>query len=164
MNKFKIVPLRKKYVQAILAAGKDDFGNEVIEEVANGYGPCRLNLKPFTPGKDKRILFGHSPFAISNAFNQPGPVFITPDDVEEYKDIYQFPIEIKNDKVHFPLTLIGYSNEQKMNYTKLVGDRDVDEMIERIFERHPEVEFLHARNAEAGCFICKIERVLSRQS
>ena len=159
MNKFKIVPLSKKYVQEILAAGKDNFGNEIIEELANGYGPCRLSLKPFVPGKDKRLLFSHSPFPLSNAFDQRGPVFIAPGEVEEYKDIYRFPTEIKNDKKNFPLTLIGYSKEQKMNYTKLVGDRDVDEMIERIFEKHPEVEFLHARNAEAGCFICKIERV-----
>jgi hypothetical protein len=158
MNKFKIVPLSKKYVQEIISAGKDDFGNEIIEEIATGLGPCRLSLKPFTPGKDKRLLIGHSPFAISNAFNQPGPVFITPGDVEEYQDVYRFPIEIKNNKKHFPLTLIGYSKEQKMNYTKLVGDNDVDEMIERVFDKHPEVEFLHARNAEAGCFICKIER------
>jgi hypothetical protein len=160
MNKFKIVPLSKKYAREIIAAGNDDFGNEIIEEVATGYGPCRLSLKPFTPGKEKRLLFGYSPFNISNAFNQPGPVFISPD-AEEYNEVYRFPVEIKMDKHHFPLTLIGYSKEQKMNYTKLVGDRDVDEMIERIFERHPEVEYLHARNAEAGCFICKIERAES---
>src|SRR5918993_262875 len=153
MNKFKIVPLSKKYVQDILAAGKDDFGNMIIEEMATGRGPCRLSLKPFVPGKDKRLLFSHTPFTISNAFNQPGPVFISADDVEEYKDVYRFPIDIKNNKEHFPLTLIGYSKAQKMNYTKLVGNNDVDEMIERIFDKYPEVEFLHARNAEAGCFI-----------
>ena len=158
MNKFKIVPLSKKYVQDILAAGKDDFGNMIIEEMATGRGPCRLSLKPFVPGKDKRLLFSHTPFTISNAFNQPGPVFISADDVEEYKDVYRFPIDIKNNKEHFPLTLIGYSKAQKMNYTKLVGNNDVDEMIERIFDKYPEVEFLHARNAEAGCFICQIER------
>ena len=36
---------------------------------------------------------------------------------------------------------------------------DVDELIASIFDKHPEVEYLHARNAEACCFICKIERV-----
>jgi hypothetical protein len=45
-----------------------------------------------------------------------------------------------------------------MVFAELVGDRDVDEMIERIFSERDDVEFLHARNAEAGCFICKIER------
>ena len=46
-----------------------------------------------------------------------------------------------------------------MVYTKLVGDLDVDTLISEIFEKHPEVDYLHARNADAGCYICKIERV-----
>jgi hypothetical protein len=46
-----------------------------------------------------------------------------------------------------------------MVFSELVGDQDVDEMIARVFDQEPEVEFLHARNAEAGCFICKIERL-----
>ena len=45
-----------------------------------------------------------------------------------------------------------------MEFTQLVGDNDVDELIPIIFDEHAEVEYLHARNAEAGCFICKIER------
>ena len=63
-----------------------------------------------------------------------------------------------DDRVSFPLTLIGYSTDQKMIFTKLVGDNDVDILIPEIFEEHSEIEYLHARNAEAGCFICKIER------
>ena len=45
-----------------------------------------------------------------------------------------------------------------MVYTSLVGDNDVDELIPAIFSKHPEVEYMHARNAEAACYICKIER------
>jgi hypothetical protein len=46
-----------------------------------------------------------------------------------------------------------------MIFTQLVGDDDVDELIERIFIQRPEVAYLHARNAQACCYICKIERV-----
>jgi len=45
-----------------------------------------------------------------------------------------------------------------MVHTQLVGNDDVEELIEKIFDENYEVEWLHARNAEAGCFICKIER------
>ena len=159
MNKFKIVPLSKEYAEKIRATRKDDFGHEVIEQIATGLGPCRVSLKPFKKGEDKRLLFMHSPFSIDNAFNQPGPVFIYPEEVEEYQDVYRFPPEIKADKAHFPLTLIGYDNSQQMVYTKLVGDNDVDEMISTIFTKHPEVTYLHARSAVAACYICKIERV-----
>ena len=158
MKKFRIIPLSQEYVKKIRETRKDDFQHEVIERVATGYGPCRISLKPFKVGISKRLLLSHSPFNIDNAFNQPGPIFISGDEVEAYKDIYRFPPEIKADKINFPLSLIGYSTNQEMVFTKLVGDNDVDELIPAIFEEHPEVDFLHARNAEACCYLCKIER------
>ncbi len=158
MNNFKIIPLSKEYAASIRASMRDEFGHEVKEQLASGPGPCRVSLKPFVPGTDTRLLFSHSPFELDNAFNQPGPVFINKNTVEPYNDIYRFPPEIKADKKNFPLTLIGYNEEQQMVYTKLVGDRDVEELISRAFERHHHIKYLHARNAEAGCFICKIVR------
>jgi hypothetical protein len=159
MNKFKIVPLSKAYAESMRKNRKDDFGHEVVEQVATGLGPCRVSLKPFEKGVDKRLLFTHSPFGVDNAYNQPGPVFINAADVEEYQDIYRFPPEIKANKKSFPLTLIGYNHEQMMVHTQLVGDGDVDEMIVELFEQKPAIAYLHARNSQACCFICKIERV-----
>lgn len=156
--RFRIVPLSREYASRIRMEGRDEFGNEIVEQVAAGYGPCRVSLKPFVPGVDRRILASHSPFEIANAFNQPGPVFFNSADIDEYRDVHRFPPEIKADKTNFPLTLIGYSSDQRMVFAELVGDRDVDEMIGRVFDERADIEFLHARNAEAGCFICKIER------
>lgn len=158
MTRFRIVPLAKEYAECIRQSKKDAFGNEVIEQIATGYGPCRVSLQPFEPGVDKRLLFSHSPFTERNAFNQNGPIFIHAQAVEPYSDIHRFPPAIKADKVNFPLSLIGYNAKQKMVFTQLVGDADVDELIVQIFNAHPEVDFLHARNAEACCYICKIER------
>lgn len=159
MKRFKIVPLSNEYANKIRENNKDDFGHEVIEQVATGKGPCRVSLKPFAVGKDVRLLISHCPFTVDNAFNQPGPVFIHKKIVEAYSDIHRFPPEIKADKESFHLTLIGYNNEQMMVFTQLVGDDDVDLLISEIFEERPDVEYLHARSAEASCFICKIERV-----
>lgn len=159
MRNFRVVPLSLEEAQRVKKTGKDLFGHALIEQVATGFGPCRVSLQPFVPGQDTRLLFSHSPFEIGNAFNQPGPVFIHKKEVEPYSDIYRFPPEIKADKVNFPLTLIGYSREQHMVFTRLVGDADVDDLIEDIFNTHQYVQYLHARNAEAGCYICKIERL-----
>ena len=159
MKHFKIVPISKEYAAKIRETRKDEFGHEVLEHVATGKGPCRVSLKPFAVGKDIRLLISHSPFEIDNAFNQPGPVFINKEEVEPYSDIHRFPPKIKEDKVGFPLSLIGYSKRQNMIFTKLVGDDDVDMLIQKIFEENPKIEYLHARNAEACCFICRIERV-----
>ena len=158
MSKFKIVPLGKEYATKIREANKDDFGNVVIEQVATGKGPCRVSLKPFKVGEDVRLLLSHTPFTEQNIFNQPGPIFISKDEVEPYSDVHRFPPEIKNNKENFPLSLIGYSKRQNMVYTKLVGDEDVDILIEKIFDEYPKVEYLHVRNSEACCYICKVER------
>ena len=158
MSKFKIIPLTADYAAKIRTTRKDDFGNEVVEQVAKGYGPCRVSLKPFVVGQDERLLFKHSPFEIDNAFNQPAPVFIHKKEVAPYSDIHRFPPEIKADKENFPLSLIGYSKSQKMIYTKLVGDADVDELIEQVLTDHHYIAYLHARNAEAQCYIRRIER------
>lgn len=158
MNTFKIVPLSEAFATRIRESRKDDFGNEVIEQVAKGYGPCRVSLKPFVVNEEVRLLCSYSPFEQANAFNQSGPIFINREAVGAYKDVHRFPPEIKADKVNFPLTLIGYSKSQKMVHAQLVGDADVDELIVKIFNEHPYVSYLHARNAEAACFICKIER------
>jgi len=159
MSNYKIVPISKKYAAKIREEMKDYFGNEVLVQLATGVGPCRVSLKPFKVNEDYRLVFSHSPFAIKNPYNQPGPVFINRDEVEEYTDIYRFPPEIKADKVNFPISLIGYDKNQKMIFTRMVGDNDVDEVIEETFETNKEIEFLHARNSEAACFICKIERL-----
>ena len=76
MNQFKIVPLSREYANKIKKNNKDEFGHEVIEQIATGKGPCRVSLKPFAVGQDTRLLISHSPFEVENAFNQPGPVFI----------------------------------------------------------------------------------------
>ncbi|HEX9512569.1 MAG TPA: DUF1203 domain-containing protein [Puia sp.] len=159
MKKFRIVPLSEEYARKIRENQKDDFGNEIIEQIATGKGPCRVSLKPFSVGEDTRLLISHSPFMINNAFDQPGPIFIQKKEVGAYKDVYRFPPEIKADKESFPLTLIGYSKEQRMVFTRLVGDDDIDLLIPEIFEEKTAVEYLHVRNAKACCFICKVERV-----
>lgn len=158
MKQFKIVSLSEEYAAKIRETNKDEFGHNVVELLATGKGPCRVSLKPFNVGEDFRLLISHSPFTIDNAFNQSGPIFINKDAGEAYSNIHQFPPEIKADKENFPLSLIGYSKEQKMVFTKLVGEDDVDLLISKIFETEIGVEYLHARNAEACCFICKIER------
>ena len=159
MKQFKIVPLSEEYADKIRETRKDDFGHAVTEQIASGKGPCRVSLKPFEVGKDVRLLLSHSPFETDNAYNQPGPIFISKEKVAAYTDIYRFPPEIKADKKSFVITLIGYTKEQQMTYTKLVADdEDIDLLIPNIFSAHPEIEYLHARSAKACCFICKIER------
>lgn len=158
MTRFRIIPLSKTYAGRIRETMTDDFNHPVVEQLAMGLGPCRVSLKVFNRGVDKRLLFTHTPFEIDNAYNQPGPVFINADDVEEYADVHRFPPEIKAEKGSVPLTLIGYNDAQMMVLTQLVGDDDIDELIPQIFDEREDIAFLHARSARACCFVCKIVR------
>ena len=159
MKNFKIVPLSEELANSVRASKKDLFGNDVKIQLANGRGPCRQSLQPFIPGKDNRILFVYSPFDKPGLYAETGPVFINESPVETYSDIYRFPPEIKANKESFPLSLIGYDTADMMVFTQLVGDRDVDNLIEKIFNEETKVAYLHARNSQACCFICKIERI-----
>ena len=63
MKKFKIVPLSKEYATKIRTSRKDDFGHEVIEQMARGLlWPRQFSLKPFKRGEDKRRLFNTQSF------------------------------------------------------------------------------------------------------
>jgi len=159
MSNFKIVPISRETAQQIRETKKDNYGNDVVIQVAKGKGPCRVSLQPFEKGKDRRILFAYSPFDGPGLYAETGPVFINAEPVEPYQDIYRFPPAVKADKESFPLTLIGYDVRGFMVYTQLVGNDDVDKLIEKIFTENSRVHYLHARNAEACCFICKIERI-----
>ena len=46
MKQFKIVPLSREYANKIKENNIDDFGHEIIEQIATGKGPCRVSLKP----------------------------------------------------------------------------------------------------------------------
>jgi hypothetical protein len=54
--------------------------------------------------------------------------------------------------------LEGYGRGRWLITREQVVRNNVDEVIQRLFSL-PAVEYIHVRNAEAGCFIAHIERV-----
>jgi hypothetical protein len=54
--------------------------------------------------------------------------------------------------------LEGYGQESWLVLREKVIDQDFEMAINRIFA-HKAVDYLHLRNAEAGCFIARIERL-----
>jgi hypothetical protein len=125
--------------------------------ISTGAGPCRQCLKPFDIGKESRILFAYQPVKAKHAYAQVGPVYIHSNECHSYPDIHEFPREIKYNRKDFPITLRCYDNAERMIHAELVGDRQIEDVIEKLFE-NPQISFLHTRNAEYGCFIAKIER------
>jgi uncharacterized protein DUF1203 len=129
------------------------YGHPAHVELASGYGPCRACLRKFREGEEDRILFTYDPFAGLDRYPSPGPVFIHSDDCPSY-DGDGFPEELRD----LPLTLEGYGPDRWIVDRERVADGDVDSAIRRLLERS-EVEYIHVRNTEAGCYIARVERL-----
>jgi len=128
------------------------YGHPVHAEMATGYGPCRLCLQTFQVGTDDRLLFTYQPFTDPAALPAPGPVFIHRARCERY-DGLELPAALRP----LPLVLEGYGANGVLLVQRRVGMSPFEAVLEGVLEP-PEVQYAHLRNAEAGCFIARIDR------
>jgi hypothetical protein len=128
------------------------YGHPAHAEVASGYGPCRLCLQPFDVGADERVLFTYQPFTDPDALPAPGPVFIHRAGCDRY-DGSDLPERLRP----LPLAIEGYGAAGVPVVQRRVGTSLFEVALESVFQV-PEVRYAHLRNAEAGCFIARIDR------
>ena len=131
------------------------YGHPAHVQVASGYGPCRSCLQTFVEGEDERILFTYDSFAGLEGLPSPGPVFIHRAECQRF-EAAGFPPKLRP----LPLVLEGYGRAGwRLSQEAILNNvnSDVDTVIDRLFA-HPAVEYIQVRNAEAGCFISRIER------
>jgi hypothetical protein len=128
------------------------YSHPASVKTATGYGPCRACLKTFEAGKDERILFTYNSFEGLSDLPLPGPVFIHKDNCETYNDP-QFPPEL----VDLPLLFEGFGENSELVKREKVDKKRLESQIGEIFEIGA-VRFINIRNAEAGCFIARIEK------
>ena len=128
------------------------YGHPGHAEIATGYGPCRLCLQTFKVGTDDRLLFTYQPFTDPGALPAPGPVFIHRALCERF-DGPELPEALRP----LPLALEGYGVDGVLLVQRRVGTGPFEAALEAVFQ--PEkVQYAHLRNAEAGCFIARIDR------
>ena len=142
---------------AVAAAARDSmkspqYGHPAHVEMATGYGPCRLCLKTFQTGAEERLLFTYQPFTDRAAVPAPGPVFIHRAPCDRY-DRSALPEALRP----LPLVLDGYGARGEPLVQRRVGTAPFEEVLEGVFESN-DVQYAHLRNAEAGCFIARIDR------
>lgn len=127
------------------------YGHPVHAEMATGYGPCRLCLQTFLVGMEERLLFTYQPFTDPAALPAPGPVFIHREPCRRY-DGHELPDALRE----LPLALEGYGAGGGFLVQRRVAGAPFEEVLEDVLA-HDEVEYAHLRNAEAGCFIARID-------
>jgi len=128
------------------------YGHPAHAESATGYGPCRLCLQTFQTGADERLLFTYQPFVDPAALPAPGPVFIHRSRCERY-DGSALPEALRP----LPLALEGYGAEGVLLVQRRVGGSSFEAVLKDVFAR-ADVQYAHLRNAEAGCFIARLDR------
>lgn len=121
--------------------------------VANDYGPCRNCLSVFDQGKDRRIFFTYNSFEGLSGLPDPGPIFIHENECEPF-DGDRFPADLFG----LPICLESFGADSRMEERIRMDPKSVDSQITRMFSSK-EVRFINIRNAEAGCFIARVERV-----
>ncbi|MBK6780995.1 MAG: DUF1203 domain-containing protein [Gemmatimonadetes bacterium] len=127
------------------------YGHPAHREPARGYGPCRHCLRTFHVGQEDRLLFTYQPFA-PGSLPAPGPVFIHADGCARY-DALDFPPDFRG----LPLVVEGYADGGRLVAQEWVGESAAEAVIEGVF-RETTAAFVHLRNAEAGCFMARVER------
>ena len=128
------------------------YGHPAHRETASGYGPCRLCLRTFTVGVDERILFTYQPFSDPASVPAPGPIFIHATPCERYEAL-RLPPDLRS----LPLLLEAYGAGGELLSREPVREQPAEDVLERLFVGTP-AAYVHIRNAEAGCFITRVER------
>jgi len=153
MPEFRVVPVAHEVAGKARSTRKSpQYGHPAHTEIANGYGPCRQCLHTFRAGQENRILFTYNPFDGLDPYPSPGPIFIHEENCASYAGP-GFPEELRS----IPLVLEAYGKDRWLVAQERIRDGVVEPAIDRLLERK-EVEYLHVRNLEAGCFIARIER------
>lgn len=120
--------------------------------VATGYGPCRSCLRVFNQGADARIYLTYNSFEGRSDLPDPGPIFIHKDECQPYNN-EQFPPDL----IDLPLLFEGFGENSELIRRERVDKQRIEDQIGNIFSVNG-VIFINIRNAEAGCFVGRIER------
>ena len=155
MSSYRVISIPNELAQEVRATGKSpQYGHPAHSELAKGYGPCRVCLRKFRQGEERRLLFTYNPFEKLADYPSPGPIFIHESECRNFDEPETFPPEIRT----LPLMLEAYEHDRGLLLHEPVREGEIDASISRMLAL-PSVEYLHVRNREAGCYIARIERM-----
>jgi hypothetical protein len=154
MPTFRVVAIPTEIAESVRATRvAPGYGHPAHLEVATGYGPCRLCLRDFAIGKERRLLFTYDCFHDKEDLPLPGPVFIHESRCERYPEGGGFPAGSRRRA----LTLNAYAAGRRLIAQEYVRDGLVEPVIARLLGLR-DVDYIHVRDTSAGCFDFSVER------
>ena len=151
---YKVVPIRSEIARSVRENMRSpQYGHPAFADVAKGYGPCRACLKTFVQGAEERILFTYDAFENLSPLPAPGPVYIHKKECAAF-DEAGFPPALAG----LPLLFEAFAAAGELVRREAVEREHLDRQIAALFALE-NVRYINIRNAEAGCFVARIERL-----
>ena len=151
---FQVITIDEDFADEVRREGADpDYHHPAHAELADDPAPCRVCLRSFVPGSDRRLLLTYNPFRNSEPFPLPGPVFIHENPCEPYRDA-AFPAPLRGSW----LTFAGYGMGRTLVAEVRTEASDEIESVLGELAGEPSVDYVHVRSTRAGCFLCTLRR------
>ncbi len=109
-------------------------------------------FETFNQGAEERVLFTYNAFENLSNLPLPSPVYIHKNECEPF-DENTFPPDL----IDLPLLFEGYGAESSLVKREAINKQETENQIAEIFAL-PDVNYINIRNAEAGCFVARIDR------
>lgn len=152
MIPIRVVAIPTEVAETVRTANKDPhYSFPAFTSAIKEAAPCRHCLQRIAAG-EKATLFTYDAFAGQEKLPLPGPVYVHADSCKRYPEDAGFPLAMRNRR-----TLNAYGSGRRLVAQEYVDGGDVDAKIERLFARR-DVDYIHVRSTDAGCFTFRIER------
>lgn len=114
--------------------------------------PCRVSLADAEPGETVLLLnYEHLP--VDSPYRSSHAIYVRERELPSFDEVNTIPPALRTRL----LALRGFDAKGLMLAADVVEGRVAAPVIER-FLANPEVEYLHAHFARAGCFAARVER------
>jgi Protein of unknown function (DUF1203) len=154
MPGFTVVAVPTEVAEYVRANGKSPvYGFPAHKEIATGRAPCRHCLRLIRAQDEELLLFTYDPFQESGARPLPGPVYVHADECARYGEEETFPEAYRGRQ----LTFSAYGTERNLVKEILLANGEEESLASQLFAMQ-EVEYIHVRSTEAGCYLFRLER------
>lgn len=151
---FRVTPIPSDLAEEARRTGlAPGYGHPIQISVASarGYGPCRSCLRRTLEG-ERRLLLNYNPYREPEEVGVVGPIFIHEQTCQPFSG-EGFPEELRG----LPMVLQGHLRGGTGLVNRKLGSEDPEAAVESMFQ-DPNIAFLAIQNAEAGCFMARVER------
>ena len=154
MSAFHAVAIPTEVANSVRSTMKSPkYGFPAHKEVAAGRAPCRHCLQLVKLHEEEAILFTMDAFHGQNVPPSPGPIYIHAKECARYEGNGEIP-ETYRSRL---LTLEAFGADRRL-LAEVRTTNGEEETVAQSLLANQEVEYVHVRSTEAGCYLFRIER------